>query len=119
MKSSQCVLGNGRSQPPRNNVVATEATTIMFVYSARKYNDQRKPLNSVMYPATSSDSASGKSNGARLVSAIEATKYVKNATGASNPNQMPWLRWASTIEVMFKVPAKSSPHTSAIPAAVS
>ena len=45
----------------------------MFVYSARKYSAQRKPLYSVMYPATSSDSASGRSNGARLVSAIDAT----------------------------------------------
>src|SRR5215469_15076275 len=47
-KLSQVVRGKGRSQPPRNNVVATEATTIMLVYSARKYRDQRKPLNSVM-----------------------------------------------------------------------
>src|SRR5205823_6829597 len=89
MKSSQCVRGKGRSQSARNKVVATDATTIMLVYSARKYSDQRKPLNSVMYPATNSDSASGKSNGARFVSAMEATKYTKNATGASNPNQMP------------------------------
>ena len=48
MKLSQRVSEKGRSQPPRNSVVATEATTIMFVYSARKYSDQRKPLNSVM-----------------------------------------------------------------------
>ena len=36
MKLSQVVLGKGRSQPPRNKVVATDATTIMFVYSAKK-----------------------------------------------------------------------------------
>jgi hypothetical protein len=30
------MLENGRSHPPRNSVVAMEATTTMFVYSARK-----------------------------------------------------------------------------------
>ena len=35
-KFSQGTLAKGLSQPPRNKVVATEATTIMFVYSARK-----------------------------------------------------------------------------------
>src|SRR5208283_3143380 len=44
----QCTFGNGRSQPPRNSVVATAPTTIMLVYSPRKYSAQRKPLNSVM-----------------------------------------------------------------------
>src|SRR5208337_576278 len=44
----QCTFGNGRSQPPRNSVVATAPTTIMLAYSPRKYSAQRKPLNSVM-----------------------------------------------------------------------
>src|SRR6266436_4568616 len=109
----------GLSQPPRNKVVATEATTIMLAYSARKYSDQRNPLNSVMYPATSSDSASGRSNGARLVSAIEATRYVKNATGARKPNHTPCVTCAATIDLILSVPANSKPHTNAIPAAVS
>jgi len=48
IKFIQRTFANGRSQPPRNRVVATEATTIMFVYSDKKYSDQRKPLNSVI-----------------------------------------------------------------------
>jgi hypothetical protein len=53
---------------------APPITTTMLPYSARKYSAQRKPLYSVMKPATSSDSASGRSNGRRLVSAIAAIK---------------------------------------------
>ena len=41
----------------------------MLAYSARKKNANRIPEYSVWKPATSSCSASGRSNGARLVSA--------------------------------------------------
>ena len=41
----------------------------MFAYSPKKKNANAIPLCSVMKPATNSDSASGKSNGLRLVSA--------------------------------------------------
>src|SRR5262252_1064615 len=35
-KFSAATFGNGRSHPPKNSVVATDETTIMFAYSARK-----------------------------------------------------------------------------------
>src|ERR1035441_2842356 len=63
-------FANGRSHPPSHSVTAIDDTANIAVYSARKNSDQRNPLYSVWNPATSSDSASGKSNGARLVSAI-------------------------------------------------
>ena len=56
----------------------------MFTYSARKNSANDIELYSVWYPATSSCSASGKSNGARLVSAMPATKKMKKPTGARN-----------------------------------
>src|SRR5580704_9361225 len=65
-------LANGRIHPPSQRVTAIDDTASMAEYSARKNNDQRKPLYSVWNPATSSDSASGRSNGARLVSATMA-----------------------------------------------
>src|SRR6266550_3087490 len=34
--SSQATLGNGRSHPPQNSVTATDDTTKMLAYSARK-----------------------------------------------------------------------------------
>src|SRR6266436_3876550 len=49
----------------------------MLVYSAIKNIANLKLAYSVWKPATSSDSASGRSNGARLVSAMAATKKQK------------------------------------------
>ena len=49
----------------------------MFVYSAMKKRAKRIAPYSVWKPATSSDSASGRSNGRRLVSANEATRKTR------------------------------------------
>src|SRR5215468_3441172 len=84
---SQC--GNGASQPPRNNVVATDETTIMLAYSARKNSANRIPLYSVWNPPVSSCSASGRSNGARFVSANPPMKKMTNAIGWMKPNHTP------------------------------
>src|SRR5215472_9557005 len=66
-------FGKGRNHPPSQSVTAMDDTAIIAEYSARKNSDHRKPLYSVWNPAVSSDSASGRSKGARLVSAIMAT----------------------------------------------
>src|ERR1700691_5208075 len=79
-------LGNGRSHPPSQRVTAMEETAIMAEYSARKNKDQRKPLYSVWKPAVSSDSASARSNGARLVSDTIATAKMKKAIRPSGKN---------------------------------
>src|ERR1700694_4593244 len=76
---------NGRSQPPSHRVTAIEDTAIIAEYSARKNKDQRKPLYSVWKPAVNSDSASGRSKGARLVSATMAMAKIPNAM---NPRGM-------------------------------
>src|SRR5882672_2311485 len=44
---SDSTLGSGRSQPPKNSMVAMHDTTIMFVYSARKKNANFIPEYSV------------------------------------------------------------------------
>ena len=72
-------LGNGRIHPPSHSVTAIDETASIAAYSARKNSDQRNPLYSVWKPATSSDSASGRSNGARLVSATMAMANTANA----------------------------------------
>src|SRR5215470_16912446 len=79
-------FGNGRNHPPSHNVTAIDDTAIIAEYSARKNNDQRKPLYSVWNPAVSSDSASGRSKGARFVSATMATAKMKNATKPNGKN---------------------------------
>ena len=70
--SGSASSGNGRNHPPSHSVTAIDETAIIAEYSARKNNDQRKPLYSVWNPAVNSDSASGRSKGARLVSATMA-----------------------------------------------
>ena len=64
----------GARQPPRNSVVASAETVTMLTYSARKNSANFSDEYSVWKPPTSSPSASGRSNGARLVSpTIEIT----------------------------------------------
>src|SRR5579863_7921418 len=77
------VLGNGRYHPPSHRVAAMDDTAIIAAYSPSMKSDQRRPQYSVWKPAVNSDSASGRSNGARLVSATMAIAKMPNAT---NPN---------------------------------
>ena len=83
-------------------------TAIMPAYSARKNRDQRKPLYSVRKPATSSLSASGRSKGARLVSATMAmakTPSAVNPTGKNEKaNHMCCCSCACTMPIMLMVP---------------
>src|SRR5215469_14391007 len=67
---------SGGSQPPRNRIVAsahmvqtaTYSPSMNIIYGVEPY--------STMKPATSSDSASTRSNGGRLVSASAETKKI-------------------------------------------
>ena len=111
---SSSTLGNGCSQPPQNSVVRTAAMTNRFAYSAKKNSAHRIPLYSVWNPPVSSCSASGKSNGTRLVSANPPMNTSTNATGCPNPNQRPVSRCASTMPTMLNVPAVRMTLTSVI-----
>ena len=66
--------GHGACQPPMNNVAASADTVVMLMYSARKNIAKLSDEYSVWKPATSSPSASGRSNGARLVSPTMDTR---------------------------------------------
>src|SRR5262245_45333080 len=85
--ASAATFGNGRSQPPRKSVTAIAATVNMLAYSAKKNRENLNPLYSVWNPATSSDSASGKSNGARFVSATPQIQKRIKAIGCKNTYQ--------------------------------
>src|SRR5947207_14945379 len=105
-------FGKGRSHPPSHRVTAIDETAIIAEYSARKNKDQRKPLYSVWNPAVSSDSASGKSKGARFVSATIATAKMKNPISPSGKNlkmnHCACACCASTIPIMLSVPVLAS-----------
>src|SRR6266404_3371544 len=70
--------GKGDSHPPKIGIEHRHETVIMLVYSAMKNIANLKLEYSVWNPATSSDSASGRSNGTRFVSATAAMKKQKN-----------------------------------------
>src|SRR6267378_1204662 len=63
----------GGSQPPRNRIVASAHIVVIATYSPSMNSRYGVEPYSVMKPATSSDSASTRSNGGRLVSASAET----------------------------------------------
>src|SRR5262249_22866436 len=74
----------------------------MLPYSAMKITSQRKPEYSVWKPATSSLSASARSNGARLQLAMAQVKYVQKAANVNGSwktyqFQMPICCLATTL----------------------
>src|SRR5262245_40920853 len=95
--------GQGACQPPRNSVVANAATVNMLMYSARKNSANLSELYSVWNPPTSSPSASGRSNGARLVSPTIEVRYTRNDGSSTKMNQRP--SWAATMPEVDMVPA--------------
>src|SRR6266851_4750712 len=103
--------GNGGSQPPRNRMVASAHMVAMAMYSPRKNSRNGVEEYSTAKPATSSDSASTRSNGGRLVSASAETKKTTNIGNSGSQNQLnsPYLpSCASTIALRLSEPAQSS-----------
>src|SRR5882762_239028 len=97
-------------------------TVIMLVYSAMKNIANLKLEYSVWKPATSSDSASGRSKGTRFVSATAAMKKQKKPRICGQMFQlkipcqpkMPGPACASMIFFKLKLPAISSTPTTDI-----
>src|SRR3954467_5803435 len=101
----------GGSQPPRNRIVAMAHMVAMAMYSPRKNSRNGVDEYSTANPATSSDSASTRSNGARLVSASADTKKMTNIGNSGSQNQLniPQLpSCASTIAERLSEPTHNS-----------
>src|SRR5215831_11960841 len=102
--------GNGGSQPLRNRIVAIAHMVAIAMYSPRKNNRNGVAEYSTAKPATSSDSASTRSNGGRLVSASADTKKITNIGNSGSQYQlnMPYLPYCdSTIADRLSEPAQS------------
>ena len=78
---------HGKWKPPKNSVTQRPESTIMLMYSAAWKRPQRMPEYSVWYPATSSVSASGRSNGGRDVSAMPPNRKMTSPTNCGMKNQ--------------------------------
>src|SRR5947209_2934931 len=101
----------GGSQPPRNMMVAIAHIVVMATYSPSINNRYGVEPYSTMKPATSSDSASTRSNGGRLVSASAETKNTMNIGNSGSqyqPSRPKRVFCASTMSVMRSEPTQSS-----------
>ena len=67
------------NQPPKNSSTVNTLIKMIEPYSARKNSANPILAYSTLKPDTSSDSASGRSKGARFVSAKIDTKNIKNS----------------------------------------
>lgn len=88
--------------PPRNKIAVNVDINTILQYSARKKNTKIIPECSVKNPATSSDSASGRSKGVRLVSAKAEIKNIMNSGSNGTTNQT--LCCISMILIKLNVP---------------
>src|SRR5689334_20169515 len=99
---SMRLSGHGACQPPRNKVVANADTVVMFTYSASMNIANFSDEYSVWKPPTSSPSASGRSNGARLVSPTIEVRYTRNDGRSRNTNHV--FSCAATMPEVDMVP---------------
>ena len=99
MKKSRIGCGSmGAFQPPKNSTTVSADRMKTFTYSAKKKKPKRMPLYSVAKPATISLSASVRSNGVRLPSAVAAMKKTTNASGCWKTYQFQnQPDWCSTM----------------------
>src|ERR1700742_5130457 len=101
--------GMGDSQPPRNRIVVSEHMVMMATYSPRKNMRNGVEEYSTAKPATSSDSASGRSKGGRLVSASAEMKNSTNMGASGENTNQPRMSGpcARTISDRFSEPANN------------
>ena len=99
-------------------MVAIAETVTMLTYSARKNSANFSDEYSVWKPPTSSDSASGRSNGARLVSPTIATTNTAKLGNSRNTNHH-CCACASTMSAVDSEPAYRITATIDIPRAIS
>src|ERR1700752_3481757 len=104
-------IGTGGSHPPMNRIVvmahmvaiATYSPSMNIMYGVEPY--------STMKPATSSDSASTRSNGGRLVSAsaeIKNTMNIGNSGSQYQPSIPKRVSCAATMAERLSEPAQSN-----------
>src|SRR5580700_915630 len=104
--------GIGPSGPPKKRVTTTADMVTVFMNSARKNRAKRMDEYSVLKPPTSSLSASTRSKGGRLSSAVIEMRNRKKGTNPSRitfQSQKPWA-WLPT---MVRVDSERAVRTTA------
>ena len=88
-------------KPPMNNITAKIQISTILAYSAKKKKTNIPAECSVIKPETNSDSASAKSKGALLVSAIDPIKKIINKGNKGNKKYV--IFCASTLLVRLRL----------------
>src|SRR6266849_5258159 len=99
--------GMGESHPPMNRIVHMAHMVMIATYSPSMNKRYGVEPYSTMKPATSSDSASTRSNGGRFVSASAETKKITNIGNSGSQNQLNRPKrpsWASTMSDRLSEP---------------
>src|ERR1700719_3180950 len=102
---------SGGSHPPRNRMAVMAHMVAIATYSPSMNSIYGVEPYSTMNPATSSDSASTRSNGGRLVSAnaeMKKTTNIGNSGSQYQPKRPHLLFCAWTIAVRLREPTHSS-----------
>src|SRR6516165_6908089 len=113
----------GGNQPPKNRIVAIAHMVVIATYSPSMNSKYGVEPYSTMKPATSSDSASTRSNGGRLVSASAETKNTMYIGNSGSQNQFSMVNqgtprrlarprggdsWAATMSLRLSEPTHNS-----------
>jgi len=91
----------GEAHPPKKQIAIMKESHNILLYSARKNRANVIEEYSTLKPATSSASASGRSNGALLVSANNDMKKTTQVGNRGRQNQVLSSCWA-TISIRLK-----------------
>jgi len=78
----------GDNQPPKKQIAIINESQMILLYSAKKNSAKVIDEYSILYPATISASASGKSKGARFVSARTEIKKITQMGKSGKQNQV-------------------------------
>lgn len=105
LKKVSLTKTSGINHPPINNMAVKVDIRTIEQYSPKKKKTNIIELCSVKKPATSSDSASWRSNGVRLVSASIEIKKIMNTGSKGTINQT--ACWFSMIVVRLNEPVSS------------
>src|SRR5271165_1967114 len=103
--------GKGESQPPRKRIVVSDDMPRMATSSVKNCSRNNEAEYSIMKPATSSDSASTRSKGGRLVSARAEMKKITNIGNSGSqyqPSRPHRVSCALTMSLRLSEPAQSS-----------
>ena len=90
--------GAGRSAPLKHRIKIKNIQKNRWIYSHSKKKRRERPLNSIWWPATSSDSASVWSNGALLASKIVYKKSIEANGGRAKTSHV----CVVTVESIFR-----------------